>query len=283
MDSTGTSCVDDHVTRLLASDGTALLRYLMLVGSYDTLVASGGAAADKERLMIVIYGTRFYGQVDGHAGQHQQTKFFHIYYVPLFPVRTMWVTRTLDRGFNGHAVQLSGRSVLAGYARVWGPIAAIGAAAAGSVGGVVAAGALAALSVWTWTWRSVRGERERRRSDLHLHAFGTRCDPLHMEDELASVLQTEIAARWAQVADGRTPEDVARLGAANPAQAVLAYASLRLAARLAPATHARDALAASDRILDAVRDDPSLEGGPYRSTAQPQLPPGTGVTDGADR
>ena len=36
--------------------------------------------------MIVIYGTRFYGQVDHHAGQHQLTKFFHIYYVPLVPV-----------------------------------------------------------------------------------------------------------------------------------------------------------------------------------------------------
>jgi hypothetical protein len=63
---------------------------------------------------------------------------------------------------------------------------------------------------------------------------------------------------------------------------VLAYASLRLAARLAPAAPARDALEASERILDAIRDTPVLEGGPYRSTAQ-QLPPGTGVTDAADR
>jgi len=234
--------------------------------------------------MIVIYGTRFYGQVDGHAGQHQLTKFFHIYYVPLVPVGTMWVTRSVAGGYNGHAVRRSGRSILAGYARVWGPIAAIGAAAAGSVGGVIAAGALAAMSIWTWTWRSMRGERERRRSDFNLLAFGTRCDPLNMEDGLASVLAAEVAARWAQVADGSTPEDIARLGAANPAQAVLAYASLRLAARLAPATHARDALAASERILDASRDaNPALEGGPYRSAAQPQLPPGTGMTDGPGR
>jgi hypothetical protein len=234
--------------------------------------------------MIVIYGTRFYGQVDGHGGQRQLTKFFHLYYVPLFPVGTMWVTRTLDQGYNGHAVRMSGRSVLAGYARVWGPIAAIGALAAGGIGGVVAAGAAAALSIWTWTWHSVRGDRERRRSDFHLLAFGTRCDPLKMDDRLASVLHAEVAARWAQVSDGVTPEDVARLGAANPAQAVLAYASLRLAARLAPPAPARDALAASERILDATRDSgAALEGGPYRSTAQPQLPPGTGVTDGADR
>jgi hypothetical protein len=98
-------------------------------------------------------------------------------------------------------------------------------------------------------------------------------------------LQADIANRWAQVADGSTPDDVARLGAANPAQAVLAYASLRLAARLAPPRHAQKARDASERILDAVRDhdDTALEGGPYRSTAQPQLPASATVTDGTGR
>ncbi|HEU4729439.1 MAG TPA: hypothetical protein VFT22_16170 [Kofleriaceae bacterium] len=234
--------------------------------------------------MIVIYGTRFYGQVDGHAGQRQLTRFFHLYYLPLFPVGTLWVTRALDRGYHGHAVRMSGRSVLAGYARVWGPIAGIAALASGSIGGAIAAAALVAASAWTWAWRSVRSERERRRSDYHLLAFGTRCDPLRMADELASVLHAEVAARWETVADGCTPEDVARLGAANPAQAVLAYARLRLAARLLPPAPARDALLASERILDAIKDaDPALDGGPYRSTAQAQLPAGAGVTEGAGR
>ncbi|HEX2689000.1 MAG TPA: hypothetical protein VHN14_20400 [Kofleriaceae bacterium] len=234
--------------------------------------------------MIVIYGTRFYGQVDSYGGQRQLTKFFHIYYVPLIPVETLWVTRELDQGYSGHAVQMSGKSVLAGYARVWGPVAAIGAIAAGSVGGIIAAGALAALSAWTWTWRSLRNPREQRRSDFHLLAFGTRCDPLKMEHELASVLQAHVAERWAKVADGNTPEDIARIGAANPAQAVLAYASLRLAARLAPGDDARKAHDASERILDAIKDaNPALEGGPYRSAAQPQLPADVSVTDGAGR
>ena len=233
--------------------------------------------------MIVIYGTRFYGQIDSYGGERQLTKFFHIYYVPLVPVGTLWVTRALDRGYNGHAVQMNGRSVVAGYARVWGPIGVIGAIATGGVGGFLAAGAAAALSIWSWTWHSVRSARERRRSDFNRLAFGTRCDPLKMEDQLASVLQADVADRWAQVADGSTPEDVARLGAANPAQAVLAYASLRLAARLAPGDHARVAREASDRILDAIKDgDAALEGGPYRSSGQAQLPAGMGVTDGVD-
>lgn len=233
--------------------------------------------------MIVIYGTRWCGEVDSHEGQRQLTRFFHIYYVPIVPVGTMWVARDLNEGFNGHAVAMSGRSVVAGYARVWGPVAAFGAIAFGSAGGFLAAGALLGLSAWSWTWRSVRGARERRRSDFHAAAFGTRCDPLRMDHELASVLQFQIAERWAQVADGRTPEDVARLGAANPDQAILAYASLRLAARLAPAEHARKAREQSERVLDALKelDEAALEGGPYRSATQAQLPEGS--TTDADR
>jgi hypothetical protein len=223
--------------------------------------------------MIVIYGTRFYGEVDSYGGQRQLTRFFHIYYVPLVPVTTMWVTRDTERGYNGHVVQMSGRSVLAGYARVWAPVAAVGAFLAGSVGGLVAAGALIGLAAWTWSWRSIRSAREQRRSDFHLLALGTRCDPLDMDDRLASALQEDVARRWAEVADGNAPEDVARLGAASPAQAVLAYASLRLAARLAPAEHARKSRDDSERILDAIKDSGiALEGGPYRAVAQPQLP-----------
>jgi hypothetical protein len=102
-----------------------------------------------------------------------------------------------------------------------------------------------------------------------------------MTHDLAATLQTHIAERWAQVAEGNSPDDIARLGAANPAQAVLAYASLRLAARLAPGDDARQSREASERILDAIKDTPALDGGPYRSIAQP-APPETQV-DSADR
>lgn len=235
--------------------------------------------------MIVIYGTRFYGEVDSYGGQRQLTRFFHIYYVPLIPVDTMWVTGETEDGYTGHAVRMSGRSVLAGYARVWAPVAAFGAlvfaggpSLAGSIAGFLAALGLLAVMAWTWTWRSVHGAREQRRSDFHLLALGTRCDPLHMDDQLASALQAHIAERWAEVAGGNSPEDIARLGAANPAQAVLAYASLRLAARLAPAEHARRSLEDAERILDAMKETPALDGGPYRA-AQPQLPEAASIAE----
>ncbi len=225
--------------------------------------------------MIVIYGTRFYGQVDSHGGQHHLTRFFHIYYVPLVPVSALWATGETDDSYLGHNVKMSGRSVLAGYARVWGPIAAVAAIASGGFGGVLAAGAAAAVTALSWTWRSLRSTRDQRRSDFHFLAFGTRCDPLDMDLSMASSLQPIIQQRWAEVSGGNTPDDIARLGAASPAQAVLAYASLRLAARLAPGTHARDAREASDRLIDAIKEDPaSLGAGPYRSTDAPQLSPG---------
>jgi hypothetical protein len=233
--------------------------------------------------MIVIYGTRFYGQVDGYGGQRQLTKFFHIYYVPLVPVDTLWVTREDDGQYRGHAVKMSGRSVLAAYARVWGPVAASASFIAGSIGGFVAGVALLAVAGWTWSWRSVRSAREQRRSDFHLLAFGTRCDPLQMDAELATQLQTQVAQRWAAVAEGNSPEDIARLGAANPAQAVLAYASLRLAARLAPGNAAASSRAASERILDAIKETPALDGGPYRSAGPAQLTESTGAGERPSR
>ncbi|MEO7731633.1 MAG: hypothetical protein ABIY55_11715 [Kofleriaceae bacterium] len=186
--------------------------------------------------MIVIYGTRFYGQVDSHGGQHHLTRFFHIYYVPLVPVQALWVTQEVDGRYHGHDVKMSGRSVLAGYARIWGPLAAVIAVATGGVGGVVAAAAALGATAMTWTWRSRRSAREQRRSDFHLLAFGTRCDPLDMEQPLASTLQHNIAQRWAEVSGGNTPEDVARRGEPGAGRARVCVAP---AGRAARAGHAR--------------------------------------------
>jgi hypothetical protein len=235
--------------------------------------------------MIVIYGTAFYGKVDNHGGQHQLTKFFHVYYVPLIPVGTLWATENLDEGYRGHGVRMSGRSVLAGYARVWGPLAAVGGLVTGGLGGVAFAVTAAVLCAWSWTWRSLRDPLARRRSDFNLLAFGTRCDPLQMPADLLSVLQESVDERWALVSEGSTPEDVARLGAKSLSQAVLAYASLRIAARLAPGEHARAARDASERIIAAVTDidETALEGGPYRATGQPRLPEGSVTDHGAPR
>lgn len=218
--------------------------------------------------MIVIYGTRHYGQVDSHDGEYAVTRFAHVYWLPLFPVGSAWITDGTNDDLRGHKVRISGRSIAAGYARVWGPIATIAAIATGGLGGLVTAGVAAAMTGWSWSWWRLRDARELRRSDYHLLAFGTRCDPLRMPRDLIDALRPSLEQRWSQVSDGRTPDDVARFGGANPAQSVLAYAMLRLAARTAPGEHAAKARDASDRILDALAGTDAsslLEGGPYRS------------------
>jgi len=70
----------------------------------------------------------------------------------------MWVTQEVERGYSGHAVAMSGRSVVAGHARVWGPLAAALALASGSIGGFIAAGALVAPCTGRWP-SSPKGSR----------------------------------------------------------------------------------------------------------------------------
>jgi hypothetical protein len=215
--------------------------------------------------MLIIYGSRWCGQVDTQEGQCQLTRFAHIYWMPILPVGTMWATSKVDKGFQGHKVRWSWRSVLAGYARFWGPVVTLFGIAQLSLDGALTATIAASLCAWSWTWYGVRGEREQRRSDHHAAAYGTRCDPLRMPRQLAFSLRTEVDRAWAAASDGRTPEDVARLGATAPGEAALAYATLRLAARTAVGDAAKLARATSEKLLDASVRAPVADAGPYRA------------------
>jgi hypothetical protein len=234
--------------------------------------------------MFIIYGSRHYGQIDTQGGQFQLTRFAHIYWLPLIPIGTLWVTGQVGDGYQGHTVGWSARSVLAGYARTWGPIIAVIAAVQGTLNGILTAVILAALTAWTWTWHARKGAREQRRGDVHAAAFGTRCDPLSMPRELAYSLRSDIDKRWAQASQGRTPEDLARMGTADPAQAALAYAALRLAARTSVGAAAKQLRALSEKLLD-IAARPAVAptfGGPYRAeaAAAPAPAPAANVVEG---
>jgi hypothetical protein len=71
-------------------------------------------------LVYIRYGTRLSGKVDSFAGSYVATKFFHIWYVPLIPLSS-WLVLGNDSGI---AIPMDWRSVLAGYARGIGSIAA---------------------------------------------------------------------------------------------------------------------------------------------------------------
>ncbi len=219
---------------------------------------------------MIIYGVRPYGTVDAYGGEHAETSFFHIWFVPLIPTGSRWITGQTADGSTGYTLGLLGRSVLAGYLRVWGPIVALSTFAAG-VGGnlplLVISALTIAATVWTWRWRNLRGEAAIRRSDFNLVAFGTRCEPRRMDKELQSAFKQTLDERWAELEPDRTPNDIARHGTKDPNEAIVAYGLLRLAGAMRGRA-GREEEADADRILDGAQSALAVGEGPYREGVQ---------------
>jgi hypothetical protein len=213
--------------------------------------------------VVVIWGTRNAGKVDQRDGQYALTRFAHVYWLPLFPVSAMWITRD---GF-GHPMKMSGKSVLAGYARTWGVIGGVaGLAGVGGPTGFIAAVIGVSLAALSWAWKDVNGRLAQRRSDLNELAFGTRCEPRLLPGDVAAGLEREAKQRWAIVSNGQSPSDVARFGTDDVQRAAAAYGVLRLSALAMPHAQALEAEADAARIAEGVREKLQLDtGGPYRS------------------
>jgi hypothetical protein len=221
---------------------------------------------------VIIYGVRPYGTVDAHGGEYAQTSFFHIWFVPLIPTGSHWITgRSADgEGSTGYSIDMYGKSVLAGYLRVWGPAIALGAFVAGTGGNpiMLLLSALAiALTAWSWTWRNVRSEAAKRRSDFNLVAFGTRCEPRRMANELQAAFKTSLDARWNERKPDRTPNDIARHGTKDANEAVIAYGLLRLAGAMRGRA-GREEDSDADRILEGAHSTLAVGEGPYREGVQ---------------
>src|SRR5687768_5286170 len=76
--------------------------------------------------MIIVYGSRFYGRIRQCGSSFLATKFVHIYFVPLVPIGSHLVLEENgDGGYRGVPAPFSFKSMLAGYLRVWGPLAVI--------------------------------------------------------------------------------------------------------------------------------------------------------------
>jgi hypothetical protein len=217
---------------------------------------------------VVIYGRRAYGRVHAHEGEYADTQFAHIDFVPLFPLTSFWVTQDLGNGQRmGFPIKLHGKSVLATYLRVWALPIGIGLFAAGGIGTMIPGAALVALSMWSWTWRSRRGELALRRSDFDRVAFGSRCDPAWMTDDMRARLAASLETSHAKRDGARPPDDVARFGAKDTQEAVLAYGLLRIAA-----VEHKAAAASADRLLASAFDQLPSEGGPYREVTGSAVP-----------
>jgi hypothetical protein len=229
---------------------------------------------DDTLVVLIIFGTRHYGMVDRHAGQYACTRVFHLYYLPIIPLGTMWVTAEHGDAVSGHKVAFYGRSIAAAFLRPWGlafgiigGLGSIGELDDGRIGSgvglLVVAATLLALAIWSFRQRTVRGVRAHRERDMTRAAFGTACDPKYLPRSVVDALTSSIENDWARVAQGRTPGDVARLGPSSPDQALLAWALLRLRALTTPGAERARLLADAARIVDGIHESAPL-GGPYR-------------------
>jgi hypothetical protein len=219
--------------------------------------------------MMFVWGTRWYGTVDRCGRQFAATRFFHMWFLPVIPLGTMWVTEDHGIGYQGHAMRWSLKSIAAAYLRssllvLTGLIALIAVPAGAwwtlALPAVAGLGALGSLR-----WREARGDAARR-AELLLSTLPTACDPLRMPRSLARSLHASVERDWAEVANGRTPGDLIERGDGTPAQVAAAFALLRMTARVG-GPGAKVALVDSERLLTAQAT--AQLGTPYRDRDQP--------------
>ncbi len=128
--------------------------------------------------MIIFYGTKMYGKIDRCGSTYVGTSFFHLYWMPLFPLGSKLVLE--ENGDNTYRFIPAGlhwRSTLAAYLRTWGVIGAIAALWIGLqefgrmdadvVDGLLTMSAslvlvAAAVCAWVWLGRLTVDERAQR-------------------------------------------------------------------------------------------------------------------------
>jgi hypothetical protein len=68
---------------------------------------------------MILYGTAYYGKVQQVNKQWIETKFFHVWFIPLIPVGSMFVTASEFRSRKGFEVSMHTKSVMAVYLRMF--------------------------------------------------------------------------------------------------------------------------------------------------------------------
>jgi hypothetical protein len=223
------------------------------------------------RLVIVIYGQRTYGAVDEQAGQYAVTKFAHIYYLPIIPTGSVWITGP-ERGI---PTPLNFKSIAAGYLRTWG----IGLGGLFVVLGLAGSGVLvallgvlcAALSIATWKWSKRTSEDARLRGNLNALAFGTYCPPKLLAPPIREHYKIELQRRQQIVQNARPPDDVARFGTRDLGELVRAYGVLSLH----DSPQAREQL---DELLKLKAPSAELTDGIYRDKTTASDEPGAAAS-----
>jgi len=68
--------------------------------------------------MSLVFGSGFFGKTAQFNEQWVETKFFHVWFIPLFPLSSMFVTGSKFRQRSGFNLALDKKSVIATYCRL---------------------------------------------------------------------------------------------------------------------------------------------------------------------
>ncbi len=199
-------------------------------------------------IVYVRYGTRLSGKVDSFAGSYIATRFFHIYYIPLIPMSS-WLV--LKDG-SGVSVPLNLRSVMAGWLRGVGTIAAVVALCAlmassghhhydeeSSLFDWILPAVLLSGSLWGWIMLGRLSRRAKAERVIYYDSLGHFGDPARLGDgrhTLIEKLRKDVQSRAQALAgigyrESYDPETAWRRVAAKPSTTDLPFlkAALTLA------------------------------------------------------
>jgi hypothetical protein len=205
---------------------------------------------------MIVYGTRHYGRIEEFRNTYVVTSFIHIWFLPIIPTGSHLVLGESEDGeaTRGIPAGLSGRSVFAGYLRVWGIFGVIGSLIALFIAAKSAFGAedmtdalvdlviagfvfvvAAVVLVVAFGLIGRLSTEEKRKRLVYEHFAGMPVDPASLRDARAPIrerlmhtlaeraqglaqsgyrTQVDPVTHWAQVALDPSVRDPAFIGAA---------------------------------------------------------------------
>ena len=163
--------------------------------------------------MIIVWGSGLYGDVDAVPGiGHVETKFGHVYYLPLIPTGSHFVFEKTADGWRGVPIEMSFKSILVAWLRTVLGFIALGAIIVtaiefaghritGAIGGSVATVALIAMFIATkrmtfFTTASYERAKELA-TTIGLNKHGFVLIDLHYGE----ITEDEAKQQWEKLAD----------------------------------------------------------------------------------
>ncbi|NMO14058.1 hypothetical protein HPC49_50105 [Pyxidicoccus fallax] len=197
-------------------------------------------------MIPIISGVRYYGDVRGCGGQHIATRFVHLYFLPLIPLGSMWVTGEEEREEKGLLgkkketvtvgveIPFHFLSAFMGYLRTWMLLFSV---ISFFQGRYLLGVSLIVASVISILVTGVYGAKANRQK-LFGAQTGLYCDPDILPRDTAARMLEQLLPEWRARHGNMPPESFT--GEVEKRCTALHYAVLRLTARTTQSARARE-------------------------------------------